>query len=171
MLLLLVILIWIAAVAWASRVVSSKIVTALWRLPIAAILFLAILPLPVIDEIVAKPQFESLCKANSQVTVDAKTTSGRTVWFESSERKKLSLGMLDVTQVKRTYVDAKTQELIYHYFRFEATGGWLIRHLGISEGDSPLLFRGVCQPGSLETIDAELGLTRINRPTSNGGKK
>lgn len=158
---------WLAFVIWFSKAVTKKLPTGTWRVPVAIVVFAVVSPLPLIDEIIAKPQFEKLCHDNSEVIVDTTNTSGRTVWFGESQRKKIQLGAIQVTEVKRNYVDAKTQEPIYHYLRLEAAGGWFISHLGISEGGSPLLFNAVCQPKNLETIDAQLGLTRINRPTSN----
>lgn len=133
---------------------------------IQVLLFIALLTVPVIDEIIAKPKFEALCREKAAIIVDAPNTKGRAVWFGESQRTQIELGTIQVTLAKRNYVDAKTQDAIYHYYRLEAKGGWLIRALEISEGDSPLLFNGICQPKNIETIDAQLGLLRINRPTS-----
>lgn len=164
--LLVVLGIWLAIVRWLVKLVSTRLPETWWRMPARVLLFMALLPLPVADEIVGKIQFEQLCKEKAVITIDAANTQGKTVWFGGSERAQIRLGTIEIMQARRNYVDAKTQEPFYHYYRLEATGGWLIRALRISEGNNPLLFRALCQPENLETIDAKLGLTRINRPTN-----
>lgn len=96
------------------------------------------------------------------------------IWFVAAlslsitfTRRLSGTGWRMVKQARRNFVDVQTQEPLHHYFRLEAGGGWLIRHLGISEGSSPLLFPAICQPKNLETFDGELGLIRTNRPISN----
>jgi hypothetical protein len=159
--------IWLAAVLLLSTLVASKVSPAQWSSPVRVLIVVVLLPLPLIDEIVGGRQFEQLCAATSEIQIDAASTAGRTVWFGDSQRTQFRVGAIQVTQARRNYVDAKTQEPIYHYFRLETKGGWLVSHLGISEGGSPLLFNAVCQPKHLGTIDSQLGLIRVNRPTSN----
>lgn len=166
-LLVFVALFWLVAAYWLARLITIKVPKQSWRVLLRAVLFLALVPLPLIDEIVGKQKFEQICREKAEISVDTQNTQGRTVWFGGSERIQTRLGMLEVVQAKRNYIDAKTQEPVYHYYRVEAKGGLLIRLLGISEGGTPLLFEGLCQPKNLATIDAQLGLTRINRPTSN----
>lgn len=130
------------------------------------VLALLLMTLLVADEIVGGYRFEKLCKEKAVITVDASATQGRTVWFGESQRTQIKLGLIQVVEAKRIFVDATTQAPIYHYYRLEAKGGWFISLLGISEGGSPLLFDALCQPKNLETIDHQLGLIHINRPTS-----
>lgn len=165
--LLFVAALWLAFVIWFSKTVTKKLPMDTWRVPVAIVVVAAALPLPLIDEIIAKPQFEKLCQDNAEVIVDVANTSGRTVWFGGTQRTKIKLGAITVTQAEVHMVDAKTQEPIYHYLRLEAAGGWFISRLGISEGGSPLLFYGFCQPKDIEKTNARLGLTEISQPTSN----
>jgi hypothetical protein len=130
---------------------------------VALLLLAVLLPAPFADELISKRRFEWLCASNEKVVVDALQTRGRTVWFGSGERTELDIGILHVVQVKRSYVDAATQEPVYHYFQFEAAGGWLARTL--IESGGPLTFQGSCRPKGLGNIESVLGITRINRPT------
>jgi hypothetical protein len=165
LLLLFVGALWLVLAFWLATLITRRLPAKWWRIPVGVLLSLALLSLLLIDEIVGMRQFAQLCRDNADVTVDAKSTRGRTVWFGGSQRVQIKLGMLRATQIRRSYVDAKTQEPIYHYYRLEAKGGALITLLGMSEGNTPLLFNGLCQPKNLETIDSRLGTTRINRPT------
>jgi hypothetical protein len=100
------------------------------------------------------------------VIVDAKSTVGRTVWFGESQRATMKLSGIKITQSERSFVDATTQEPIYHYYRLEAKGGWLVRTIGMSDGVGPLLFPSTCQPKNLDKIDVQLGNKHISRPIS-----
>jgi len=164
--LLLIAVIWIGIAFRLSVLLTRRISNKSLRHFSTLLIFFVAVPLPLIDEIIGGRNFEKLCQEKAEVFIDAANTQGRTVWFGSSERTSLNLGTIRVIQAKRNYVDASTQEPIYHYYRMEATGGWLIRTLGMFEGDSPLFFHGFCQAKNTETIDAQLGLMRINRPTS-----
>jgi hypothetical protein len=159
-----VLAVWLYVVFLVTKIIAKKLPDKRLSVAVRIVLFVLLAPLPLADEIAGGRQFEQLCKEKSAITVDSRDVRGRTVWFGTSQRTQVNLGAIHVTEAKRIYVDVKTQEPIYHYYRLEAKGGWLIRILGISEGNSPLLFTAVCQPKNIETIDAELGITRINRP-------
>lgn len=165
--LLFVIALWIVIAIWLSKVVTKKLPEAKWRDLVQFLVFAVFMPLPVIDEIVGGWQFEKSCNDRAEVIIDARNIAGKTVWFDKTVRTTTQVFGIQITQLKRGYVDVTTQEPIYHYYRLEARGGWLIRTLGISEGTAPLLFSAVCQPKNTDTIDVQLGTKRINRPTSN----
>jgi hypothetical protein len=165
--LLFLAIIWLAFAAGLSFIGTAKLKHSTLRIPIACLVFVAVLPLPVLDELLGKPQFEQLCKQYSAVELDTANSAGRTIWFGDSQRTELQLGAIQVSRTKRSYVDVRTQEPVYHYFRLEAKGGWLLSHLGLSETGGPLLFRAVCQPKDLEAIEQRLGVTHINRPSPN----
>lgn len=164
--LLLIFLVWLFLLSGIVILVTKVLPKRWWRALVRVLLIIVLLPLLLADEIVGKPQFKQLCRENAEVIVDTPNTQGRTVWFEDSQRTTIDLGGVQVAQARLSFVDVKTREVVYHYYRLEAAGGWLVRSFGISEGRVPLLFYGFCQPGNLETIDAKLGLTRINRPVS-----
>jgi len=162
--LIFVLVIWIFVANWMAKFISLKMPEGRRALLVRVTLFITLLPLPLADEIVGGIKFAQLCNEKAVITIDTVNTQGKSVWFGGSQRTQMKLGMLDVTQSKRNFVDVKTQEPIYHYYRLEATGGWLIRTLRISEGNSPLLFNNYCQPQNLGTINEKLGLTYVNRP-------
>lgn len=134
-----------------------------WTYLIRAIVFVVLIPLPLMDEIIAGPEFEKLCRQRASVSVDLPNPRGRTVSFKDSERMDLQLTGLRVVQTRRNYADVDTGELVYHYVRLDATGGWFARSIAVSEGRVPLLFEGTCQPNDVDTIDSKLGVKRVNR--------
>jgi len=168
--LLFVAALWLFIAMFLTKLITTKLPKKWWGIPLRIILFLVLLPLPLADEIIGRQQFEQLCKEQGEVIVDATNIKGKTVWFAGSQRTQIKLGGIHVTQTKVNMVDANTQELIYHYYRLEANGGLFMSFIGVSEGGKPLLFGGFCQPKNIERINAELGLTEINRPISNNEK-
>ncbi|WP_247422441.1 hypothetical protein [Ralstonia pseudosolanacearum] len=155
---------WAVVVIFITKVVVKNIMANVWRVLVGVLVVIAILPLPVADEIIWGRQFTKICGEKSQIEIDEKNTWGRTVWFGGSQRSRIKLGSIQVDETRMNIVDAKTQEPIYHYYRLEAEGGFLIRFIGISEGNYPLLFRGFCQPADLSVINKKLGLIEVNRP-------
>lgn len=166
-LLLFVMAIWLAVVMWLSKILTKKLPTATWRIPVAAVIFAGLLPLPLIDEIVGGRQFESLCKENSTIQVDRATAVGRTVYLAQTPDVEIKGTWVRVVLKPWRFVDATTGETVVSYNDLIAEGGRLIQSLGISEGGMPLTFKGTCvpanRPGSAQTF-RPLGITYIERP-------
>ena len=146
-----------------------------WRILLALIVFLALIPLPLIDEIVGKGQFEQLCKENSTIQVDRVRAVGKTVYFVPQPDVEIKGTWVRVVLKPVRFVDATTGETVVSYNELIAVGGRFIQALGISEGGMPLTFRGTCvpadRPGSVETFKP-LGINYIEPPkTKNGAKK
>lgn len=158
-------LIWLAVAYGGVVLVTARLPRAWWRTVLRVFLYLALLPAPILDEMIAKPAFETMCREKaSDVVIDSQTPRGRTVWFGGSQRSEIKAGRLKVVATKRTYVDASTHEPIYHYYQLRANGGFLMSDVGLSEGGVPLLFDGSCQPKNVEAKERKLELTRTNRP-------
>ncbi len=139
----------------------------LWRIPFALILFFVLIPLPLIDEIVGKRQFERLCKDNSTIQVDRAKAAGRTVYLAQTSDVDIKGTWVRIVLQPRRFVDATTGEIVVSFNDLIAVGGRFIQMLGISEGSVPLTFKGWCQPGdrnTLENLFKELKITLIRRP-------
>ncbi len=166
---------WLAFVAWLSVFSTKKLPLSTWRVPVALAIFAVALPLPLVDELVGKRQFEQLCAENSTVHVDRATAVGRTVYFVPQPNVEVKGTWVRIVLQPRRYIDATTGEVIVSYNELIASGGHLIRALGVSEGGMPLLFRGTCvpanRPASTKTFEP-YGIRYIEPPaTQNGGNK
>lgn len=168
--LLFVAAIWFAVVILLSKIIAQKLPTATWRLPVAVVIFAALLPLPLIDEIVGGRQFEQLCKANSTIQVDRVTAVGKTVYLDQQPDVEIKGKWLRFVLKPWRFVDATTGEPVVSYNTLMADGGQFIQVLGISEGGVPLTFKGSCEPGgavdSLKLF-SELKVTQIQRSELN----
>lgn len=164
--LLFVAVIWMAVVIWLSKTIARKLPSATWRIPVAIVIFSALLPLPLIDEIVGGRQFKQLCKDNSQIHANKATAAGRTVYLAEVPFIEIKDTWVRVVLRPWRYLDATTNEPVISYNILMADGGWLIRSMGISSGGVPLTFKGSCEPGGVidpVKLHSELQVTQIQR--------
>jgi hypothetical protein len=164
--LLVVAAIWVTAVIWLSKIVIRKLPVTTWRIPIALVIFAALLLLPLADEIVGGRQFEQLCKENSTIQVDRAKAIGRTVYLAELPDVEIVGKWVRIVLKQWRFVDATTHETVVSYNTLMAVGGRLIRMLGISEGGVPLTFKGTCEPGGVVDplkLFRELEVTQIRR--------
>jgi hypothetical protein len=164
--LLVVAAIWVTAVIWLSNIVTRELPVTTWRIPIALVIFAALLLLPLADEIVGGRQFEQLCKENSTIQVDRAKAIGRTVYLAELPDVEIVGKWVRIVLKQWRFVDATTHETVVSYNTLMAVGGRLIRTLGISEGGVPLTFKGTCEPGGVVDplkLFRELEVTQIRR--------
>jgi hypothetical protein len=159
--------IWLAIVLGVSRLVTTKLSTPRWRDPIRVLTVVALLALPLIDEIVGGQQFEQLCEENSTIQVDRATARGKTVYFTPQPDREIKGTWVRIVLQPRRFVDATTGDTVISFNDLVAEGGRFIRTLGISEGGVPLTFKGWCHPGdqfTLRNLLKELNITAIRKP-------
>jgi hypothetical protein len=166
---LLAVLVVLGAVAlFIATKLARRIRSRSWANATRLILFLALLPLPLVDEIVGKWQFERLCRENAEIKIDRATAAGRTVYYQSQPASDVSGTWVPVRRLPQRFVDATTEELVVSYDLLRARGGRFARLFGLSDsGAAPLLFEGSCapknRPASIETFKP-LGINYIERP-------
>jgi hypothetical protein len=170
LILFFVIGLWIVLVAWLSKIVTTRIPSPLWRVPVGLLVFAVLLPLPVLDELVGGRQFERLCQENSTIQVNRATAVGRTVYLAKTPPLLVKGTWVPVIVQPWRYVDATTGEVVVSYNTLRAKGG---RFLKVSEGHVPLTFHGSCapanRPGSIETFK-EFGIKYIEPPVNAKGE-
>lgn len=162
---LLVSVLWIAIAAGLAGFISVKLVRGRWRAAVAVLLFLLIVPSPLIDEIVARRQFHQLC-AHSEFQVDRSRAAGKTVYLAGVPDEDVHGTWVRVVRQPTRFVDATTGEVVIAYDRLVAAGGQLAQFMGV-EGRVPMLFRGTCDLGYENNIDRtikELNITVVRRP-------
>lgn len=146
-LLIAVFIFWLIAAVWISQCVTRRCKTEGAKVVCALLLFPIIFIAPVVDEIVGGHQFSQLCEKYAAVEIDEEKAMNRRVYVDLAEEYKYADGTLVEVRINpHVYRDADTNEIIVKYHTLHAGGGWLIRFLGISETDSPLLFNRGCAP-------------------------
>ena len=160
---------WIIVSVWIGQTLGNFSPDRPWRPAIQFLIVGAIIPLPLIDEIVGGWQFSQLCKQHDSIYLNRETARGKTVYFAKSQKLAIGGMWVPVVQKPKHFLDVATNEPVLAYERFDATGGVFIRSLGISEGNAPLTFPSSCEPGGLVQYNAifrDLDIKVVERETT-----
>ena len=146
LLLLGVIGIWVVIIVFAMIRLARLFKTVWIRYVVVALSSVAMLLLPVADELISAPQFNKLCEESKQPKFDAEKIRGRTMFLADDPQPDISVGLLKGYYIQSRYLDATTKELLVSAPSFHLKGGVFIRMLGISETNAPLMIRSYCGP-------------------------
>ena len=164
---------WIVAAFWIAWIATRILPATGWRALVGMLLFLVLVPLPLVDEIFGKAEFERLCAENAMIHVDRAKAAGRTVYLADLPTTEASGTWLRIAVQPWDYLDATTNEVVVSYNILAASCGRVICALGITEG-APLTFSPYyCQPKGvvdLKRLFEELKVTQIQRSQLGAGK-
>lgn len=105
----------------------------------APVIFVALLALPVLDEVIGGFQFRALCEREAVLVLGVTNPAGRVARYKAEpSNARVSGTAIPIFRSHIEYHDATTAELIAQYDSYVAKGGLLVRTLGISESNSPL---------------------------------
>lgn len=141
-------LVWLAVVIGLATTVAWRLKPSLAQVGVGVLVCAVLLPLPLVDEIVAQRQFDEICREGVALKIDAQRIKGRKVKlaFEPSNAPVPNIAV-PAKYTRVIFRDAVTSEELGSYGRYVAKGGVLIRALGISESDSPVwMSRSHCSP-------------------------
>jgi len=163
---------WIGIAALLSRWIASRIRSPGVRWLVTLVAFAGLLPLPLIDEIVGKYQFEQLCRENATIHVDRTKAVGKTVYLAQKPSVDAKGTWLRIVIQPYVFVDAETGAPVVSYNILTAVGGRFIPSL--SEGRVPLLFKGSCappnRPATAEAFES-YGIKYIEPPAIKNGER
>jgi hypothetical protein len=132
-----------------SRFISGRVAQGRWAKPLTALLFLVLLPMPVIDEIIGGFQFRALCDKNAKLVfnVDPASLKGKTVHaFADPLDKQVGGTLVRITYTRSIYRDTEGGKELMSFTAYRAKGGWLIRALSFDDNMMPLTFKSSCNP-------------------------
>lgn len=138
-------------IAWAQRG-GLRPLTA-WLLQ--ALVLAVLLPLPLLDELVAQSQFEALCRDQTAVQRIAQAGPGRHVHRVALPPAPLAGLTVPVTRYTHLYIDDTSRETLARVDAFEAHPGKLARVTGRTA--QPLTFTGWCNPSDPQSWLAGAG--------------
>ena len=181
-LLLGIVALWFVIAALVIVFVYRRLPNQFLRLAIVAVLFVLLVPLPLIDEIIGGLQFARLCEVAKTINVDEAKVRGRVVrlkeiphpqlpQYTDIPRRNIPNALVPIREDSWEYLDWQSGEVLFGYKTYAATGGWLIRALGISEGNAPLTFRSHCGPQNERAIFRDLALKKVDRGAEIQGEK
>jgi len=154
---------WLLVSLYVSGFLVARVGWVKSRSVVGIIFFFVLLVLPVSDELVGSVQFYSICKADSKVLIDEKIITNKSVMYVG-ERHVFSKykTAVPITVLSIRFNDVLTGQTLAAYRRYHAEGGWLIRFLGISESDSPLLFASSCAPSEEDSFRLKYNIKITN---------
>lgn len=163
LLLLFVAACWLVVAAMITRRATRRFKSLAAKIAIGTLIFPLLLMAPVADEIVGARQFDALCKQYAVQVIDEEHALNRRVLSVGRAGERFVEGTAVRIRIQPwIYKDAETDKLLVSYHTLHATGGWLIRTLGISETNSPLLFRRGCGPPDQDAFKKKFNITVIN---------
>jgi hypothetical protein len=162
-LLIAIVTVWVIAVLTITRWATRRLGSSALKLMAITILIPVLLVLPMADELIGMWQFDSLCKRYAVQVIDEKNAMNRRVLYQRRTKDQFVEGTaLEIRIDPKVYVDAETKRVLVAYNTLHAKGGWLIRTLGISETDAPLLFSSGCAPKDQDAFKTKFNITVIN---------
>lgn len=147
---LLFFLLWVSLVAWIafgkiSRTLSRKLIANKYAaLIINVALFFSLLPAPLVDEYIAKPQFLKLCAKYAVTNELEGIKPNRTLVLGYSSLELASGTAIPISIQYAMMKDAIDGSRMYEFGSVSAKGGWLNRFIGVAP-NRPFLFEGRCQ--------------------------
>jgi hypothetical protein len=159
--LLVVVGLWLWLSIATTRALLGRLQPRWWRWLVAFFVLVALLVAPVADEVVGGFQFRTMCERDAVLKIDAVKVRGRTLkrlWVESFPAN----SVLKIRRVQYQLLDASTDEELGTYATLSVWGGWLVRALGISDGNAPLLINPAsCDPVRHSRIDEQYGFVLV----------
>lgn len=148
LLLLGVLAVWAWIAIFIARALTMRVKRDLPRRLGAAIFALALLPMPVYDELIAAPKFKKLCEEGTQLKFDPKVIHNMTVYRKPAKFPfpEFQLAGLVGYYIEAVYTDQPDGNPVISSRSYSIKGGILIRVLGISQTTAPLTFIGSCRP-------------------------
>lgn len=157
LLLILVLGVWVSIAVVIGQKLTSKLKDSKFKPFITFLVIVAIIPLPVVDDIVGGFQFRALCKQGYPPVFDEAEARGKTVKLKQVPIQILNLKpymgiprtdieytTIPIREESWEYVDHVTGETLISWKDYHAQGGWLSRLIGFPQGSPPYTFNGVC---------------------------
>lgn len=108
------------------------------------LIFAFLLSLLIVDEIIGRHQFYSACSKYAVVDLAPDIRSDRVYTVRNGRGDSIEGAVVPLTLYRSTAIDVEAGRMLFRYGMVDAKGGWLIRSLGISNSDTPLLYPSRC---------------------------
>lgn len=148
---------WLAGCWWSAHRIGNHFFDRELRLELKALIFCALAPLVLVDEMFGHVQFDELCRDRAVLTIDAAQPQGRTVYLAALPPEPVFGLMLPVQAQRWLYIDVDTREAVLSFSTLRVQGGKLVRTTGGPHLSEPLTFDGRCGP-----VDRQSVLTLLN---------
>jgi len=162
-LLICIALAWIATVLRICKWIAGRFNSVVMKAASYLVLLPALVIAPMTDELVGKDQFGALCRKYAVQTIDEQHAMNRQVVYVPRGADQFAQGTwVEIRIDPILYRDAETGAALVSYHTLHAKGGWLVRAIGISGTDAPLLFSSGCAPEDQNAFKKKFNIKVIN---------
>lgn len=158
--LLLVLAIWIYVVKKLSGFCVLKMQSSLKKTIVYYVVFTILLITPLVDEVIGKFQFNSLCSLNNRLIFNEDNLKGKTVRTKEVIQRKIH-NIIPITEQTRKWLDVETEEILVVHKMYDAEGGWISRLIGYPDG-RPYTFNGRCGYVDTYKLFQKLDVTKMD---------
>lgn len=138
-----VVLVWTVIAITVALAITSKL-KPVWVKPIVgSLLIVALISLPVADEIIGRNQLKALCEKNGPKELEFARARNTTL-IENLEPISVDSQLLQTEGFRTILKDITSNKEVLSFTDYRVKGGMLIRALGISETNAPLIFNSGC---------------------------
>lgn len=143
---------WALGCVWACRHLGVFFTDRAWRLAAQLLALGILLPLPLADELLARPQWQAVCDERAQLVVHsprALTPARSGLRHQALPPEVIETAGVRIEIHPGWLVDPALGLVVASYHWVEARGGWLARWVQ-GEGTRPVSFAGHCAPPELQ---------------------
>ncbi|WP_394781916.1 hypothetical protein [Undibacterium sp.] len=165
--LFLVMCIWFVVALTLAFKVSGCFFNSWKRALVCCVMFLVMLPLPLVDEFLAKDQFKTLCEAHTNLIFDPQSAAGKTIYLVGPIDQNIDRTWVPMRLAEWRFREVNTNELVASFEIAYAKAGILGRSLGLTQTPSPFLFNGYCEPPGRDTMSTtfnKLEIRQVKQP-------
>lgn len=173
LILLFVLTVWLVGCFLVALLVYKILPKRWWRLLIAGVFYLVLVPSPLYDEILGSFEFDRLCRENSKIEFNPLTARGRTVYLAESKNESIKGKWVNFWAQEWKYLDVETNEIVFRYRVIFSGSGKLMTKVVFSDSGTPLrtVMRESCTPGNIQNpqlaIFKEYAITTVQRDIQN----
>jgi hypothetical protein len=149
---------WLVVCWWLARYICRQLVEGRFRPELQVIIFCALAPLALFDEMLGRAQFDEACRDKAVLTIHGAQAQGRSAYLSVLPPEPLTGLMLPVREQRWVYIDAETREPLLSFSVLRSQGGKLVRIFGWPPDAPPLTFEGYCAPTNRQSMIATLNL-------------
>ena len=141
-----VVLIWLVTAMFITRWVTSHFKSLVVKVVAATVTLPTLLMAPLADEFIGMKQFHGLCRQYALDNIDRAGAQNANVISVDGRVRTLPNTAVRIDVQSWAYQNVATGKVVVSYNTLTAQGGWLIRAMGMSETNAPLIFNGSCAP-------------------------
>lgn len=131
---------WLAVAVWIARRLTTAVKNSLLRTTLMLATVVALLALPVADEIIGGFQFRALCRENAVLKINAEQIKGKTIRIVNDPlNKDVANTIVRIYYTHHSYRNIETGEELASFNDYTADGGILFRSLAMGNHMPPVI--------------------------------